>query len=112
MRDDLDNDLLQLFEEKSPELPEEPFRAELRLRIEKARAGYGRIYWLLTVLALAVCAAVSGFIIDGVTLFCGELNRVLQSSGELLTSPIGWAVVASAALLSLLFRRRFLSMLV
>ena len=114
MRDGLDGDLLQLFEEKNSELPEEPFRAELRLRIEKTRIGYGRIYWIFTAIALAVCAAVSDLVIDGVTLFCGELNRVLQIAGELFVVPVGGAglaipagliFVTAAALLSLLYSR-------
>jgi len=112
MRDDLDNDLLQLFEEKNLELPEEPFRAELRLRIETARIGYRRIYWLLSALTLAACVAVSNFVINGASLFSMELNRVLQSSGELLAAPAGLAVVAAVALLSLVFSRRVLSTLV
>jgi len=121
MRDDLDKDLLQMFEEKNLELPEEPFRAELRLRIEKARIGYDRVYWILTALALAACAAAANFVIGGVSLFLGELNRVLQNADKLLAAPIGFeflavpagfVVVAAAALISLLFRRRVLSMFV
>jgi len=129
MREELDNDLLKLFEEEKPELPEEPFRAELRLRIEKARVGYSRMYWLLTALALTACAAVTSFIVDGVMLFCGEMSRVLQSTGEFLvipagweflitlagweffTIPAGWVVVTAVTLLSLLFSRRALSMI-
>jgi len=111
MRDDLDSDLLKLFVEKNLELPEEPFRAELRLRIEKARTGYGRIYWLLTAFALAACVAVTNLVIDGVALLCGELAGVLQITGEFLVTPAGWAVVAAAALLSLAFQRRVLSLL-
>jgi hypothetical protein len=108
MRDDLDGDLLQLFEEKNPELPEEPFRAGLRRRIEKARTARNRAYWLSIALVLAACAALANFIIDGVTLLCGELTSVLQIAGEFLTTPAGLTVVAAAALLSLVFQRRVL----
>ena len=101
MNDNLDNDLLQLFNENSPELPEEPFRAELRLRIEKARSGQSRMYWILTALVLAACAAVSNFVIGGVTLLCGELTRILQSGVELFVNPAGLAVVSAVALISL-----------
>jgi len=101
MNDNLDNDLLQLFNENNPELPEEPFRAELRLRIEKARACQSRIYWILTALVLIACAAVSNFVIGGVTLLCGQLPRVLQSGVELFVNPAGLAVASVVALLSL-----------
>jgi len=109
MRDDLDNDLQRLFEEENLELPAEHFQAELRRRIEKARIVRSRVYWLLITLMLAACAALSTFIIDGVTLFCGELTRVLQIAGEFLATPAGWAAVAATALLSSLFSRRVLS---
>jgi len=113
MREDMDNELLQLFEEENKELSEEPFLAELRMRIKKARGGYVRIYWLATALLLAACAAVSNFVIYGVTLFCDELSRVLQSAGALLITPVGvesftipasWVVVTAVALFSMLFR--------
>ena len=112
MRDELDNDLQRLFEENSPELPEEPFRAEMLRRIEKTRTGYNRVYWLLTTLILAVCATLANFVIDGVMLLCDELTRVLQIGGELLTTPAGLAVASAVALLSLALRRRVLSMFV
>ena len=111
MRDDLDSDLLRLFEEKNVELPEDPFRAELRQRIEKARIGQGRIYWLFTALALAACAAATNFVIDGVTLFCLELSRVLQTAGAFLAAPAGLTVVSAVVLLSLLFNRYVLSLI-
>ena len=101
MNDNLDNDLLQLFSDNNPELPEEPFRAELRLRVKKARNSQSRMYWILTALVLAGCAAVSNFVIDGVTLLCGELPRVLQSVGELLAKPASLAVASAVALISL-----------
>jgi len=101
MNDNLDNDLLQLFNDNNPELPEEPFSAELRLRIEKARSGQRRMYWILSALVLAACAAVSNFVIGGVALLCGELIRILQSTGELLVNPAGLAVASAVALLSL-----------
>ena len=110
MRDELDNDLQRLFEENSPELPEDPFRAELLRRIEKTRAGYSRIYWLLTTLILAVCASLANFVLDGVMLLCGELTRVLQIGWELLATPTGLAVASAVTLLSLAFRRRVLYM--
>jgi hypothetical protein len=131
MIDNPDSDLLKLFEEKNLELPEEPFRAELRRRIEKARAGYGRMYWFLTALALAVCAASATFVIDGITFACmesirfiirfniaydsglssvfSELSRVTQIILGFLATPTGWAVAAGAALLPLAFQRRVLS---
>jgi hypothetical protein len=131
MRDDIDGDLLQMFEKKNLELPEEPFRAELRRRIEKARIGCSRMYWLLTTLALAACAALAPFVIDGVTFVCmesinffirfnltyggsvsslfGELARVLQITGAFIATPAGWVVAAAAALLSMAFTRRVFS---
>ena len=111
MYDDVDNDLLQLFEENNLELPANPFGAELRRRIEKERAGYSRIYWLLTALALIACIVATNFVIDGVTLLCGELTRVLQSAGEILLTPVGWSIAGVVALLSPALHRRVLSIL-
>jgi len=110
MRDNLDNDLLQLFEEKNLELPDYPFCAEFRRRINKTRTGYNRMYWLLTALALAVCISLTSLVIDGVTLFCEELVRVLQSTVVIFTTPVGCSVAAAVALLSPVFYRRVLSM--
>ena len=109
MRDDLDKDLQGLFEEENPELPAEPFQAELRRRIEKARTARSLAYWLLITLALAACAALTNFVIGGVALFCGELARVLQIAGEFLATPAGWAAAAAAALIPLVFQRRVLA---
>jgi hypothetical protein len=112
MGGNLDSDLLKLFEEKNTELPEEQFRAELRLRIEKAQTGYSRAYRLLAVLLLAACAALTSFITDSVTVFCMELTHILQYTGRFLATPAGWAVIAAAALISMTFSRRALSMIV
>ena len=110
MRDDLDNDLLQLFEEKNLELPDYPFRAEFRRRIDKTRIGHSRMYWLLTALALAVCISLTSLVIDVVTLFCGELTRVLQSAVVIFTNPVGLSITAVVVLLSPVFYRRVISM--
>ena len=108
MRDELDGDLLQLFEEKNLELPDEPFRAELRLRIEKSRIGYSRIYWILTALVLAVCAVLTPLVINRVSLLCVELAGGLQYVAKFLATPAGWAVLAAATLLPFAFSRRVL----
>ena len=112
MRDDLDNDLLQLFEENNLELSDEPFGAELRRRIEKTRNVNNRMYWLLIALTLVVCISLTNFVISGVTLFCRELTNVLQSAGEIFATPAGWAAAVAAVLLSLVFYRRSLSFFV
>ena len=101
MNDNIDSDLLQLFEEINLELPEVPFCAELRQRIKKARAGQSRMYWIFTALVLVASAVVSNFVSDGVSLLCGELTHVLRSGVELLITPAGLAVASVVALISL-----------
>jgi hypothetical protein len=105
MQDERDDELLRLFQE-TPELPVEPFLADLLRRLEKERMRRVWLRRLLTAAVLSVCVAMTSYVIDGSMFLCGELTWLLQVFGQLLVTPAGGVALTVSLLLWWLFLQR------
>lgn len=110
MRDELDRDLLAIFEARSARLPEEPFLGETLKLIEKTRSRRVLMRRLGLIPAIFLCAFLSPYLIQGSTMLSGGLNAVLEAvSGFIGMSP---AVSIAVLCVLLFFNRRQISRLV
>jgi hypothetical protein len=108
MQDQMDNDLLSLFREKSRSLPEEPFLSNLVQLIERHHARQVFRKRLTLVLGLCICVFVSPLLIKSSILLSGALNQLFALAGNFLNTPAGTCAGALCALLVFVLRPKLI----
>jgi hypothetical protein len=109
MQDELDKNLQSLFEERSGNLPEEPFLGNMLRLIEKRQARRVFMQRLIYALGLACCALLSPHLIKGSMVLCGGLNALLGVINGFVNTPMGMTSAALCALVILFFKQRKIS---
>jgi len=106
MQDELDKNLQSLFEERSGNLPEEPFLGNTLRLIEKRQSRRVFMQRLNYALGLACCALLSPLLINGSMVLSGGLNALLGAINGFVNAPMGMTSAALCALVILFFKQR------
>jgi hypothetical protein len=112
MQDELDKNLKVLFEQRSRDLPEEPFFGNMLKLIERRRAQQVFMRRLAYVLGFACCVLLSPLLIKGSVVLSGGIDTISIAVGNLLNTSTGMFIAALGSLLFLFYRRRHISKLV
>jgi hypothetical protein len=106
MQDELDKDLQFLFQEKSRNLPEEPFLDNMRKLVERRQFQRSLMQFTMLLSILLCGARFSPILIKYSIMLSGVLNAFFEAAGNAFSMPAGMAAAGLGALLVFIFKSR------